>query len=77
MIFCGTKLEDAVRVIDEMRTAICKLHFHIHGTPLPPVTISIGVTALLPNDAAEAAFDRADKALYAAKNAGRNRCTSG
>jgi diguanylate cyclase len=77
MIFCGTNIEDAMRVIDEMRVAISELKFHIRGTPLPPVTLSVGVTALLPNDSAGATFDRADKALYKAKDAGRNRCVSG
>jgi diguanylate cyclase len=77
MILCGTKIEDAVPVVQEMRIAIAELKFHTHGTPLPPVTISSGVTALLPNDSAGDAFDRADKALYRAKDAGRNRCVTG
>jgi diguanylate cyclase len=77
MILCGTKIDAAMRVIGEMRLAICELKFHTHGAPLPPVTISIGVTALLPNDSAGTAFDRADKALYEAKSTGRNRCVSG
>jgi len=76
-IFCGTKIDDAARVIDNMRIGISELKFHIRGTPLPPVTISIGVTAFLPNDTAGAAFDRADKALYQAKGEGRNRRVSG
>lgn len=77
MILCGTKIDAAMRLIDEMRLGISDLKFHTHGTPLPPVTISIGVTALLPNDSAGSAFDRADKALYQAKNTGRNKCASG
>ena len=76
MILCGTKIDAALRLIDEMRIIISELKFHTQGTPLPPVTISIGVTALLPNDSAETAFDRADKALYEAKNTGRNKCVS-
>jgi diguanylate cyclase len=77
MILCGTRIDAAMRVIDERRLAISELKFHTSGTPLPPVTISIGVTALLPNDSAGSAFDRADKALYEAKNTGRNRCVGG
>lgn len=77
MILCGTQLDAAKPVIDKMRIAISELKFHTSGTPLPPVTVSIGLTALMPNDIAETAFDRADKALYQAKNAGRNRCASG
>jgi diguanylate cyclase len=77
MILCGTKMDAALRVIEQMRIAISELKFHTHGTPLPPVTISIGVTTLEPNDSAGGAFDRADKALYQAKNTGRNQCVSG
>jgi diguanylate cyclase len=77
MILCGTEVEAAMELIETMRVAVSELKFHIQGTPLPPVTISIGVTALLPNDSAGAAFDRADKALYQAKNSGRNRAVCG
>lgn len=41
------------------------------------VTVSLGVTSLADADNAERFFDRADKALYAAKNAGRNRSVLG
>jgi diguanylate cyclase len=75
MILPGTKLDDAVRVIDEMRNAIARIGFHFRGTPVS-ITISIGVTALLAADSVDAAFDRADKALYRAKESGRNRCVS-
>ena len=76
MLFPGTALTDAVHVIDELRELIGKIGFHFRGTPVS-VTISVGVTALLPDDSAGAAFDRADKALYRAKQDGRNRCVSG
>ncbi len=76
MILSGTGLDDAVRLVDEMRIAISKIGFHFRGTPLS-VTISSGVTALCTGDSAGAAFDRADKAMYRAKEGGRNRCVSG
>lgn len=75
MILCGTKIDDAVRVIDGMRIAIAALKLHFRGTPLS-LTISSGVTALLPRDSSDAAFERADKALYQAKERGRNCCVS-
>lgn len=37
------------------------------------VTVSLGITELLPQDQLEDAVARADKALYAAKNSGRNK----
>jgi diguanylate cyclase len=75
MILCGTKLDDAMRLVDEIRAAVTQLKLHFRGTPLS-LTISCGVTALLTGDSATAAFDRADKALYQAKDKGRNCCVS-
>jgi diguanylate cyclase (GGDEF)-like protein len=43
------------------------------GRALPPVTISIGVAELQPRDTAEVLLARADRALYRAKQGGRNR----
>jgi diguanylate cyclase (GGDEF)-like protein len=45
----------------------------IHTPNGKPVTTSIGGALLQPEEAVEAWFARADAALYAAKNAGRNR----
>jgi len=75
MILSGTQLDAAVGLIDEMRIAIAKVGFHFRGTPLS-VTISSGVTALLAGDSSNAAFDRADRAMYRAKESGRNRCVA-
>lgn len=77
MILCGTAVDAVLPLIDQMRIAISTLKFHIQGTPVPAITVSIGVTAFVANDTAEAAFDRADKALYRAKESGRNRCVRG
>ena len=76
MILPDTKLEDALHVADALRNAIASIGFHFRGAPVS-ITISSGLTALLPDDSAGSAFDRADKALYRAKEAGRNRCVSG
>ena len=76
MILEGTRIDDAMRVVDDMRNAIAGIGFHFRGTPVS-ITISGGVTPLLDNDSADSAFDRADKALYKAKEDGRNRCIAG
>lgn len=75
MILSGTKLADALKLIDEMRAEVANLRFHFRGTPVT-VTISCGVTAFQTGDTSGAAFDRADKALYQAKDRGRNQAVS-
>lgn len=75
IILPGTRLADATQLSDKMRLAIAEIGFHFRGSPVS-ITVSIGVTTLLPEDTAEAAFDRADQALYQAKQTGRNRCVA-
>jgi GGDEF domain-containing protein len=41
------------------------------------VTASCGITTFLSEDAPDGVFDRADRALYRAKEAGRNSCVVG
>ncbi|MCP5272000.1 MAG: GGDEF domain-containing protein [Burkholderiaceae bacterium] len=43
------------------------------GGQVGQITVSLGVAARRPNEPAEAWFERADRALYAAKHGGRNR----
>jgi diguanylate cyclase len=76
MILSGTQVDAAVRLMDEMRIAISEIGFHFRGTPVS-VTISSGVTALLVGDSTSSSFDRADRAMYRAKDSGRNRCVAG
>jgi len=64
-----------MRLADEIRVAVSKLKLHFRGTPLT-ITISSGVTAFQSQDSAASAFERADKALYQAKDRGRNCCVS-
>jgi diguanylate cyclase len=76
MLLPGTTVQDAVRLADRIREAIGHIGFHFKGTPVS-VTISCGITAIREGDEAGSVFDRADKALYEAKGAGRNRVISG
>jgi diguanylate cyclase len=72
-LLVGTELGDALLAAEEMRAAVAGLRFHFHGTPVR-VTVSCGLTALRDGDNADTVFDRADAALYKAKNSGRNVC---
>lgn len=71
----GTPLAAAVTMADELRATIEALRFHFRGTPVR-VTASCGVTEFRDDDVAETIFDRADVALYRAKDGGRNLCVA-
>ncbi len=73
VLLSGPKLTDAMQIANQVRSAVEALRFHFRGTPVR-VTVSCGVTELQQHDTAEAAFDRADSALYRAKNGGKNLC---
>ena len=68
----------AVAVAERLRGAVEELHLMgaDQEQPLPPVTISIGVAAVNKGEAIDAVVEAADKALYRAKNNGRNRIES-
>lgn len=72
-LLVGTELGDALLVAEEMRVSVERLRFHFHGSPIR-VTVSCGLTELRDGDSADSVFDRADAALYKAKNGGRNAC---
>ena len=73
LILAGTPPVNALQVVEKLRGSIAELGFHFKGQKVQ-VTVSCGLTDLRPGDLLEEAFDRADKSLYAAKEAGRNRC---
>ena len=74
-LLVGADLPAALLAAEEMRVAVESLRFHFHGTPVQ-VTVSCGLTALREGDTADTVFDRADAALYQAKNKGRNVCVA-
>jgi diguanylate cyclase (GGDEF)-like protein len=59
----------ALKVAEALRSTVAQAHFPVSS----PVTVSLGVSALEPIDSVDSWVKRADVALYAAKNAGRNR----
>ena len=64
-----TKLEDAFRVVDKLRQTIEELSFGTVGK----LTCSAGVTQFCSDDTVESILQRADEALYEAKETGRNK----
>jgi len=65
-----TDLEHATETAERIRQALRSARFE----PLPDaVTVSIGVAELSENESGDALLRRADKALYEAKESGRNR----
>ena len=75
MLLSGAKSEQAMLIANQVRSAVEALRFHFRGIPVR-ITVSCGLTELKENDVAEAAFDRADGALYRAKHGGKNLCVA-
>lgn len=67
-----TNLQDAYDLLEKIRAAIANTAFNYKEQPLD-ITLSIGVAEFRAGDTIDAVFARADKALYSAKAAGRNR----
>jgi len=67
-----TDAAHAQPVADKLRESIAAIEFHFRGTRVP-VTASCGLTEARPDDDASGLFQRADAALYRAKENGRNR----
>lgn len=76
MLLVGTDASEARSVAEKIRQEISQLGFHFHEQPVS-ITASCGIAAFAGDDSPDAAFDRADKALYRAKEAGRNCCIIG
>jgi diguanylate cyclase len=70
-----TPLEAAVAVAEKLRIAIEATAFRHHGEPVS-VTISSGLTEFRAGDTPTTVYERADRAMYQAKEQGRNRCVA-
>lgn len=68
-----TSETQAVKVLDKIRAAVAKTAFRFKDEPLQ-ITISFGIAEFKEDTEIEDIFARADKALYQAKNQGRNCC---
>lgn len=67
-----TTTDEARKVLDSLREHVSGLPFHFSGEPVS-ITFSAGLTGFQDDDTEESVFDRADRALYQAKDEGRNR----
>jgi len=68
-----TPLPLAREIAERICAALAAATVNHEGRSIP-VTASIGIAALRPDESIEQWLSRADKALYEAKRAGRNRC---
>ncbi|HEY3519372.1 MAG TPA: GGDEF domain-containing protein [Gammaproteobacteria bacterium] len=68
-----TTLEAATTVAEKLRCVVEAAAFRHHGEPVQ-VTVSAGLTEFRAGDTPTTVYERADGALYQAKQLGRNHC---
>lgn len=73
MFLPGADESEALEVADALRQKISVCKFNNQGE-LVKITVSCGISSFSEGDSHESMFERADKALYAAKHNGRNQC---
>lgn len=71
LLIYGASLEVAKQVAERVRKHVAIEPINLQGVEIP-VTLSLGLSKASPDETPEAVIARADKALYAAKSAGRN-----
>jgi diguanylate cyclase (GGDEF)-like protein len=72
-----TSAADAEQVAQKLRQAVAGAPHVLPAGLVLPLTLSAGVASLAPGETLEHTIARADRALYAAKRAGRNRVVAG
>ncbi len=72
----NTTIEVAVQVTERLQRQLTR-EFFLHDDEKLFITFSAGVTTVVAGEAQQSALDRADQALYKAKNAGKNRVFAG
>lgn len=74
-LFPGTPTDDALTVVDELRSRVAAAEFHFKQQPIE-ITLSAGIASFGPNDSIDDVLERADRVLRVAKSQGRNRCAT-
>jgi len=72
IVLPDTDLDSANATLTRLQRELTKRYFMANNQRLL-ITFSAGVTRLMDDEAANVAVDRADRAMYAAKRAGKNR----
>ena len=72
LLMTGMTLQNAAAPLEKLRKAIKSIPFKFRDKQIE-ITISLGATQFKKGDTPIIAFDRADDALYEAKNTGRDR----
>ncbi|MEX1200330.1 MAG: diguanylate cyclase [Methylophaga sp.] len=72
-LFPETDIDNALVLTNKVREIVEKTHFRYQDIPVP-ITASAGLAMFEGDDSIDDVFNRADKALFAAKNSGRNNC---
>ncbi len=75
LLLPDTPMQGAREVAERIRRAIAggRIRTRDAESPIGQVTVSCGVTQVLPDESVDDAMVRADRALYRAKQSGRNR----
>jgi diguanylate cyclase (GGDEF)-like protein len=71
LILDDTDVNQAVRIAERIRESV-ETHTYLHKGKIIPVTISIGTSTFTQGETLDSLKERADKALYTAKEGGRN-----
>lgn len=71
LLLPGTPLAGGQQLLETLRSAIAECPFHFKGERVT-ITLSGGLCSFASGESAEQIFERADQALYKAKQSGRN-----
>ena len=73
MLLPGTQQEECLQLVNDLRQQVADCGFHYHGEAVT-ITVSCGISSFREGDSLDSVFGRADRALYEAKENGRNQC---
>lgn len=72
LILPKTPLDSAAPLVEKIRKSVGETNFHFKQQKVN-ISLSAGLSSMRERDTAESIYERADKALYQAKNSGRNK----